>query len=162
LTSTTRTCGECTACCEGWLEDVSLQMRPGKLFKNFNSGTCSIYEDRPFEPCRRFVCGWLQDNSPLKDAMRPDLIGAILVTDRDWQKHPVYRAVPIGQRLSEETLMSLKKIAVQEARPLIHYERRVNDQGEFDGSYASIFGPPDFAKLFQEAQGEDNPKVQSG
>ena len=56
-----RECGECTACCEGWLPDESLDMYAGKACAHCRSEGCAIYETRPEEPCRTFKCAWLQD-----------------------------------------------------------------------------------------------------
>ena len=45
----------------------------------FSAGhSCTIYERRPKDPCRDFICGWLVRKSPLPEWMRPDQAGMIL------------------------------------------------------------------------------------
>jgi hypothetical protein len=56
-----RTCADCTKCCEGWLPANILgeEMFPGKpcQFVAPDVG-CTIYKDRPKEPCKTFECSW--------------------------------------------------------------------------------------------------------
>ncbi|HZE61286.1 MAG TPA: hypothetical protein VE085_12085 [Burkholderiales bacterium] len=54
-----RQCGTCTACCDGWVEGTIYghEMKPGVPCHFRGEGCCTIYERRPEEPCRRFVCG---------------------------------------------------------------------------------------------------------
>lgn len=74
-----RSCGDCAKCCEGWL--------PGKAYGHdfypgtpcfFLEKTCSIYKDRPVDPCRNFKCNWLSENIfPMW--MKPSLVNVIIV-----------------------------------------------------------------------------------
>jgi hypothetical protein len=56
-----RTCADCTKCCEGWLSANILgeDMFPGKpcQFVTPDVG-CTIYKDRPKDPCKTFECAW--------------------------------------------------------------------------------------------------------
>jgi len=73
-----RSCGECAKCCEGWLS--------GKVYGHvfypgtpcfFLEKTCSIYNDRPVDPCRNFECSWLsEDVFPMW--MKPSLANFII------------------------------------------------------------------------------------
>lgn len=58
---TLKPCGTCTKCCEGWLEaDIKgHRMYPGKPchFVEIGKG-CTIYKDRPRNPCQMFSCSW--------------------------------------------------------------------------------------------------------
>src|SRR5947209_6989455 len=76
-----RSCGECTACCDGWLqiEVRGHAVRKGSPCPFSTAGRCTIYPDRPQHPCREFVCGWLTASSPLPDWMRPDKSHLILL-----------------------------------------------------------------------------------
>ena len=94
---TQRTCGPCTACCQGWLHSKKLEMRPGHPCRHLVQQGCSIYPDRPEKPCKLFVCGWLQDAETYPDEMRPDRSGVIMLTDRKWHNWDVIRAVPAGR-----------------------------------------------------------------
>lgn len=56
-----RTCADCTKCCEGWLSANILgeEMFPGKPCQFVASGVgCTIYKDRPKDPCKTFECAW--------------------------------------------------------------------------------------------------------
>jgi len=140
-----RICGPCTACCEGWLHSKKLEMRPGHPCRHLKEQGCSIYPDRPEEPCVRFVCGWLQDAETYPDEMRPDRSGVIMLTDRKWHNWPVIRAVPAGRSVPEETREFLRQLAAQKQVPVIFYERLETD-GEFTGRKMFAFGSRRFAE----------------
>jgi len=74
-----RQCGNCTKCCEGWLEGTiyGKKMYPGKPchFKKHNG--CSIYNDRPDEPCKSFNCEWLMEKE-IPEWMKPEYSNVIL------------------------------------------------------------------------------------
>jgi hypothetical protein len=87
MTKTKRECGDCTACCQGWLSGVvnDREFYPGMPchFKGCNG--CSIYEDRPESPCKTYSCEWLKnDNVP--EWMKPSESG-VIITPKDWT-HP--------------------------------------------------------------------------
>src|SRR5687768_2081971 len=73
IESSPRKCGSCTACCDGWVEGTihGHEMRPGTPCHFRGEGCCTIYERRPQQPCRNFICGWLAPGSPFPDAFRP-------------------------------------------------------------------------------------------
>ena len=75
----TRTCGECTACCEGWLPNQVDEARisPGSPCRHCERGGCDIYELRPVHPCRTFHCDWLK-NQNLPDWLIPSRSKVIL------------------------------------------------------------------------------------
>ncbi|HMB58689.1 MAG TPA: hypothetical protein VKN35_02155 [Xanthomonadales bacterium] len=145
-----RECGECTACCEGWIESARMEMKPGVPCRQLVGGGCSIYAQRPENPCRNFNCGWKIPNSPLPDEMRPDQCGAIVVLGQDWRHWRVIRAVPVGWTIPDETLRRIKHFAVVQRMALIYHEFE-----HIDGAYSRTqrigFGPPDFVKSFREA-----------
>ena len=87
MRETKRECGDCTACCQGWLSGVvnDREFYPGMPchFKGCNG--CSIYEDRPESPCKTYSCEWLKnDNVP--EWMKPSESG-VIITTKDWT-HP--------------------------------------------------------------------------
>ena len=141
-----RSCGDCTACCDGWLSAPTLEMRPGIPCKHRCDAGCNIYEDRPEDPCRLFQCGWLQGALPDDESWRPDRSGAILLTERGpagWKS--AWRLVPTGTLIPEEALERFKELAIAASKPLIWIER------EEDYSTASnpevhrhAIGPGDF------------------
>jgi len=78
-----RSCDTCTKCCEGWLSGNAYehQFYPGVPCAYLGKG-CTIYKNRPENPCKTFVCEWLADES-IPYWMRPDLSGVILRRDDD-------------------------------------------------------------------------------
>ena len=146
-----RECGECTACCEGWLPDKSLDMYAGKACAHCQSEGCAIYETRPEEPCRTFQCAWLLDEEAFPAEMRPDQCGAIVLSARYWKEWNVMRAVPVGPMIPEPTLEWLRLFTKGKEVPLIFYER-----GLVDGVYTHTdrqraYGSPEFAVAIKEA-----------
>lgn len=73
-----RSCGECAKCCEGWLSGDAY----GHVFSRgrpcfFLERTCSIYKDRPLNPCQLFECSWLsEDTFPMW--LKPSLANIII------------------------------------------------------------------------------------
>ena len=57
-----RECDGCTACCDGELILNIYGKRYAGRPCQFNNGSgCTIYEDRPHNPCKTFECTWLRD-----------------------------------------------------------------------------------------------------
>lgn len=79
-----RTCADCTKCCEGWLSANILgeDMFPGKPCQFVAPGVgCTIYKDRPKDPCKTFECSWrATDYVPLE--FSPAATGQIVVAQR--------------------------------------------------------------------------------
>lgn len=74
-----RSCGSCTACCEGWLsgEAHGKKFYPGQKC-HFLGERCTIYAKRPHDPCVAFKCGYLADEN-VPEWMRPDRSGVVMV-----------------------------------------------------------------------------------
>jgi len=77
---TAKECGTCTKCCEGWLgaNIKGHDMYPGKpcFFVEIGKG-CTIYNDRPKDPCKDFSCGWI-DIEDMPEEFRPEVSGVIM------------------------------------------------------------------------------------
>jgi hypothetical protein len=66
IVSLKRECGDCTKCCEGWMSGAAYEHKFGKIdgvrtpcfFLEQGLG-CTIYEDRPQNPCAAYKCQWL-------------------------------------------------------------------------------------------------------
>ena len=57
MSKETRSCGNCTVCCEGWLviNTEEIKAYPGLACPDVKCGKgCGIYETRPNYPCRTF------------------------------------------------------------------------------------------------------------
>lgn len=86
-----RECGPCTACCEGWHTAIvnGHEMYPGRPCHFFLNG-CTIYKDRPKDPCVNYSCDWLNDkNNTFPEWFRPDLSG-VIITTRPWGNNKSY------------------------------------------------------------------------
>jgi len=84
-----RTCDSCTKCCQGTLTGKAYghDFAPGKPCFFVGEKGCTIYADRPENPCVSFKCEWLAaDYLPMW--MRPDLSKVIAVRrqfdDGEW------------------------------------------------------------------------------
>jgi hypothetical protein len=132
-----RTCGSCTACCDGWLK-INVNgnaVYPGKPCPYSDGRHCTIYETRPQDPCREFVCGWLAPTSPLPEWMRPDQARVIiLAANFMWRGCPVDVAVPVGEGPTPQALDWLKEFSSSRGRMLLY---QMNEEW-------FAFGPPPF------------------
>ena len=133
--ASTRQCGTCTACCEGWAEGEirGHRMQPGQHCHFLEHGACTIYDERPQSPCRNFVCGWLAPASPFPDDFRPDRVGVIIVP-MQWRERPAYVLLSAGKDPSPEMIEWMQAHARHTGSPFFYQQN-----GERIG-----FGPPAF------------------
>jgi hypothetical protein len=120
-----RHCGECAACCDGWVKMAVYghEVYPGKPCPFSTGKGCRIYERRPDDPCKNFVCGWLSEGSFLPEWFRPDRAGCIVIPAKlTWQRLPVDVVVPVGKKIKPKSLAWLKDHARQHGRALIYGE----------------------------------------
>lgn len=100
-----KTCGTCTKCCEGWLTGniKGHEMYPGKpcYFIEIGKG-CTIYNDRPKDPCKDFSCGWLDIDS-MPDEFKPENSGVIMY-HKFILDHFYWSIVPAPNKPSPELL----------------------------------------------------------
>jgi hypothetical protein len=104
-----RECGDCAKCCEGWLYGniYGHQMhRERPCF--YLQKTCTIYENRPDNPCKSYECSWLSDTIfPMW--MKPNLVNIIITkrtfkneqTNEDEEYYEVFEA---GSTIDSKTL----------------------------------------------------------
>jgi hypothetical protein len=140
---TARDCGDCTACCDGWLRIRvrAHEVRPGNPCPFRIMHGCSIYGERPQHPCREFVCGWLVTSSPLPDWMRPDKSDLILLAANFvWHGLPVDVAVAAGARPKKKALDWLMQFSSESRRCLMY---QIDDEW-------FAFGPPAFQAEMSE------------
>lgn len=143
-----RNCGECTACCEGWLfadvkiKDVEYKVRPGNQCPMIINHSCSIHDTdlRPVHPCRDYSCIWL-DNKEIPDFMRPDKCGVIL-TNKVFNDVPYIQMVETGKKVDSTILAQV-----------IQYTFYNNKNLEYvvDGNTYHI-GSPEFISLVLESK----------
>ena len=99
-----RSCGDCKACCEGWLhaEIYGHKMYRGKPCHFINDSGCSIYENRPSEPCKNYKCLWLS-NTDIPGWLKPNKCGVIL-TMRSIDGIKYIEAIEMGVKMDSSVL----------------------------------------------------------
>lgn len=107
IRSADRSCGECTLCCEGWLiaEVHGHELGHGKKCHYLGEKACTIYEDRPVDPCQLFKCEWLV-NHDIPEWMKPNLSKVILVSRHD-DDCDYLEAFEAGQKMDSSILQWL-------------------------------------------------------
>ena len=132
-----RQCGECKACCQGWLAGSirGHAMRPGVPCHFLDQTGCNIYAERPASPCRSFICGWLAPESPFPEDFRPDGLGVVIVRIQ-WRDHPAYLLVSAGRDPDERLLAWMREFAIRTSHPFFYQQN-----GE-----KLAFGPAEFQR----------------
>lgn len=99
-----RTCDGCSECCKGWLHGHAMghDFYPGKKCYYLQK-TCSIYENRPINPCQTYKCHWLaSDDLPMW--MRPDLCGALMTEKQTTNNIQFFVIAECGSKMDSEVL----------------------------------------------------------
>lgn len=125
-----RACGDCSRCCEGWLTASVFghSLEPGRpcffLEKN-----CSIYAQRPIEPCKNYRCAWLgEDVFPMW--MRPNLSNLIISQKLDGPTQLCYYVVDPAGDHDPRALAWIKRWATEtEANVEYRVEGEIRRQG---------------------------------
>ena len=114
-----RTCDGCTTCCEGWLHGSAHghKFYPGKPCHFLGKG-CTIYADRPKDPCEGYNCVWV-DTDELPMWMRPDL-SRVMVTRRVINGIEFYDVIEAGKPLEAKVLSWFVLWALNTKRNLLY------------------------------------------
>ena len=101
----TRICGGCTACCEGWLSGDAYGK---KFFRGMpcyykNSKGCSIYENRPENPCKTYQCAWLRHPDIFPEWMKPSE-SKVLMNVTEHNGHTYLNLLEMDQRMDPRVL----------------------------------------------------------
>ncbi len=114
-----RACGECQACCNGWLaaEIYGHRMGSGVPCRFLGPKGCGIYESRP-ELCRSFVCGWLRPGSPFPEHWRPDKVGFI-IREGLWEGKTCWLLQYAGKEPGEEVMEAMRQHTIATGEPHI-------------------------------------------
>lgn len=101
-----RICGDCTKCCEGWLHaDIyGHQMHSGRPCFFLGKG-CTIYENRPKDPCKQYTCAWLTEGH-FPEWMKPSLSNVIIThrTSNDQPELSYYHVSETGSKIDSSVL----------------------------------------------------------
>lgn len=135
-----RSCGDCTKCCEGWLAGNALghSFYKGKPCHFISIGKgCSVYEDRPKDPCQSYKCGWLESEE-IPEWMKPNEINAIIdIRNEDGIEYIC--VTETGQKLDSKVLSWLFLYAVSKGKNIYY---------EIDGGH-NYYGNLDFVELMK-------------
>ncbi len=103
-----RNCNGCTECCNG-----SSKLH-GEIFgKHFHSGKpchyvgesgCTIYENRPQDPCKRFRCEWLDNPEMFPEWMKPNLSKIIGIRRTTEKGNSILEIRECGQKIDSNIL----------------------------------------------------------
>ena len=147
----TRSCGECTKCCEGYLY-ADINFDDGKVIEmgpkpcpilQIGKG-CGDYENRPQNPCRGFECEWLRQPDAYPEEMRPDKILAIFSL-QEIEGVPYLRITEAGKRLDAEVLSHAIKLTLM---------NKFNIYWEVEGKI-HWFGNKDFVTIMNKHRKEN-------
>jgi hypothetical protein len=154
-----RVCQPCTACCDGWVQ-MNIdgeEVYPGRPCQHSTGKGCSIYPERPEDPCRRFQCAWIMENSGLPKWMKPNLAKVVVLPAlQTWNGRPVDVAVPVGRRIPPRALKWLMDYAKTNLRPLIYFEQPNASKPLGRQQNMIGYGPPAFQQeiLMMAQRGE--------
>lgn len=102
-----RECGDCTACCEGFLVGNAHGNRFGNykpcifLVKNI----CAIYKDRPTS-CHSYQCAWTQHLLP--DWMKPNLCGVLVSVETEPSGQQFLRVIEMRETIDYSVYAEIK------------------------------------------------------
>lgn len=100
-----KSCEGCTKCCEGYLI-TNINGEPvhaGKPCSKVIPGVgCSIYETRPEDPCKGFLCFW-RASEVMPMEFKPSEVG-VIVTNQEWDGVPYLMLVEAGNKVPPEVL----------------------------------------------------------
>lgn len=132
-----RDCGDCAACCEGWLttnalgHDIYLE----HPCPHSSGHGCTIHEKRPNDPCRIFFCAWAAAGSELPQWMQPSQSGVIILNNRmNWNKMPVDILVSAGRDPDTKLIQWYQQYCVSQNKAFVYQQN-----GQWFG-----FGPQQF------------------
>ena len=114
-----RQCNGCTKCCDGTLSANirGHEMYPGKpcFFLDDLNNRCSDYENRPYQPCKVFRCGWLQDDdNSIPEWMKPD-ISNVLILSKLFDGKKIFTLRQCGSNIEPKTIAWFFQWALERA-----------------------------------------------
>lgn len=103
-----KSCNGCTACCSGTLAGSAYghPFWKGRPCYFCTSTGCAIYAERPKDPCRDYVCAYLQEDW-VPEWMRPENSGVIMTRRTTPLGIPYLEVLEYNKSLSAEVLSFL-------------------------------------------------------
>ncbi len=132
-----------------------VHVHPGAPCPHSTGRGCNIYSKRPIDPCVNFNCGWVIENSPLPEWLKPNNGKVIVIFNKlTWNGRPVDLAVPVGKRIPPRSLQWLKNFSKEKFRPLI-YTEQITESEKFQIQQQTYgYGPPEFQQTLLAWQQE--------
>jgi hypothetical protein len=130
-----RECGSCTKCCEGWLfgQVKGQHFQAGRPCHFKGENGCTIYEDRPENPCKLYTCEWLV-NKNIPEWMKPSSCN-VIITKKQWKPGHYYWYVnEAGSKMDSVVLNWLF---------IMHSVYEIPLRVQVDGGWTN-FGPKEF------------------
>jgi hypothetical protein len=138
-----RTCGNCTMCCQGWLqgEVYGYKFYQGLPCHFISCNGCSIYENRPENPCKNYSCAWLSDEEGFFPEWFIPEQSKIICTWREWKPGSVYLDVEeCGETINSKYLNWLF---------LKHFEKEINVSCKILGG-TTYYGHSEFVEFMNK------------
>lgn len=137
-----RSCDGCTECCKGWLsgEAHGKPFYPGKPCHFVSEIGCSIYKNRPHNPCVTFSCGWLQDSDFFPEWLKPSIAKIIARKLKTTNGIEFYRIHECGQKIDSIVLNYLI---------LASLNSKINIQIQVNGGWTD-YGSPEFLQASKD------------
>lgn len=108
-----RPCGDCTACCDGFLVGNSYgnKFGNGKACVFLVERKCKIYEDRP-QSCHNYQCAWTQ--GILSEWMKPNECGVMVSVEVDQEQQKQFlRVIEIRDTVEYNIYSEIEKFCEQ-------------------------------------------------
>lgn len=138
-----RTCGDCTACCLGWLSGKAYdkEFYPGNPCFYVCKTGCSIYENRPHDPCVTYKCSWILNPDEFPEWMQPNQ-SKVIPTTRSWfdvdgNENEYIEFISTGELMSVTTYHWIMKF---------HFRTKVPVTVQVESDFG-IYGPEDFVQF---------------
>ena len=133
-----RNCDGCTECCKGylWGEAYGKKFYNGRPCFYVGEKGCSIYENRPNNPCVQFKCSWLEDTQVFPEWFKPSLSKLLIKKEVTKNGIEYYKVHECGRTIDAVHLNYLISLAL---------EGGINIQIQLDGGVAN-YGKLEFLR----------------
>ena len=102
-----RLCGDCVACCDGYLLGTSHgnKFGAGKPCVFLVEKKCTIYEHRP-QSCHDYMCAWAQ--GLLSEEMKPT-ISNVMISVETRENKQFLRVIELAEDIKEDVYKEIKE-----------------------------------------------------
>lgn len=134
--SVIRSCDGCIECCKGYFSGEALGSKffLGRPCHYVGQKGCTVYSDRPQNPCASFKCGWLENPEVFPEWMKPNVANIIAQKERTKNGIEFYKIVECDKQIEASTLNYLILMAINKG---------VNIQVQVKGAFF-VYGKNEF------------------